>query len=489
MRTFTAPLNELGEFEEITRLLKKPGAAVALTGCVDSQKLHMVYGLSDGFKYKIIVTFNDIRAKDIYEDYKLYDKNVMLYPAKDLIFYQADIHGNQLVKERMKVLRRIIEGRPLTVVTTFDSLMAPQIPLSVLEQYVVSIGHQSSVNERELAGKLAGMGYEKNYQVEAPGQFSIRGGIVDIFDLTEENPYRIELWGEEVESIRSFDILSQRSIEKLQSVSIYPATELVLSEKDLYRGLEKIEKEAEKCSGKFREEFKTEEAHRLTIQVKELKEQALEFRTSANLESYIRYFYPETVSFMELFDKDKGCFFVDEPARVKEHADAVELEFRESMTHRLEKGYALPGQTDILFGAENVAARMGKNKVVTLAAIDKKNAFFKADKKFDIGARSIASYNNSFDALVKDLKRYRKGGYRVLLLSGSRTRAKRIAQDLREEELTAFYSEDPFREIQPGEVMTFYGRVLKGFEYPLIKFVVISESDIFGLEKEKTEKV
>ena len=488
MRTFTAPLNELGEFEEITRLLKKPGAAVALTGCVDSQKLHMVYGLSDGFKYKIIVTFNDIRAKDIYEDYKLYDKNVMLYPAKDLIFYQADIHGNQLVKERMKVLRRIIEGRPLTVVTTFDSLMAPQIPLSVLEQYVVSIGHQSSVNERELAGKLAGMGYEKNYQVEAPGQFSIRGGIVDIFDLTEENPYRIELWGEEVESIRSFDILSQRSIEKLQSVSIYPATELVLSEKDLYRGLEKIEKEAEKCSGKFREEFKTEEAHRLTIQVKELKEQALEFRTSANLESYIRYFYPETVSFMELFDKDKGCFFVDEPARVKEHADAVELEFRESMTHRLEKGYALPGQTDILFGAENVAARMGKNKVVTLAAIDKKNAFFKADKKFDIGARSIASYNNSFDALVKDLKRYRKGGYRVLLLSGSRTRAKRIAQDLREEELTAFYSEDPFREIQPGEVMTFYGRVLKGFEYPLIKFVVISESDIFGLEKKKKKK-
>ena len=160
MRTFTAPLYELGEFEEIRKLLKKPGAA-ALTGCVDSQKMHMVYGLSDGFKYKIIVTFNDMRAKDIYEDYKLYDKNVMLYPAKDLIFYQADIHGNQLVKERMKALRRVMEGRPLTVVTTFDSLMAPQVPLSVLEEYVVSIGQQSGINERELAKRLVGMGYEK----------------------------------------------------------------------------------------------------------------------------------------------------------------------------------------------------------------------------------------------------------------------------------------------------------------------------------------
>jgi transcription-repair coupling factor (superfamily II helicase) len=488
MRTFTAPLYELGEFEEITKLLKKQRAMAALTGCVDSQKLHMVYGLSDGFKYKIIVTFSDSRAKDIYEDYQLYDKNVMVYPAKDLIFYQADIHGNQLVKERVKVLRRMMEGRPLTVITTFASLMAPQIPLPVMEKYVVSIGQQSGINERELAKKLVRMGYENNYQVEAPGQFSIRGGIVDIFDLTEENPYRIELWGEEVESIRSFDILSQRSIEKLESIKIYPATEMVLSQEELQRGIEKIEREAKSCSEKFRQEFKTEEAHRLTTQVKELKEELLEFKTWANLESYIRYFYPETVSFMDLFDRDKCCLFVDEPARVEEHAGAVELEFRESMMHRLEKGYALPGQTDILFGAEEVAARMGKGKVVTLAAIDRKSALFKADKKFDIGARSIASYNNSFEALVKDLARFKKNGYRVLLLSGSRTRSKRLAEDLREEGLAAFYSEDPFREIQPGEVMTFYGRVLKGFEYPLIKFVVISESDIFGLEKKKKKK-
>lgn len=148
----------------------------------------------------------------------------------------------------------------------------------------------------------------------------------------------------------------------------------------------------------------------------------------------------------------------------------------------------MPGQADILFGAEEVAAKMGKGRIVTLAAMDRRNALFKADRKFDIGAKSITSYNNSFEALVKDLKRYKKGGYRVLLLSGSRTRAKRLAEDLREEELAAFYSEDPFREIQPGEVMAFYGRVLKGFEYPLIKFVVISESDIFGAEKKKKKR-
>lgn len=492
MRTFTAPLHELGEFEEITKLLEKPQAAIALTGCVDSQKLHMAYGLSEGFKYKIIVTFSDQRAKEIYEDYQLYDKNVTMYPAKDLIFYQADIHGNLLVKERIKALRRVMEGRPLTVVTTFDSLMTPQVPLAVLEKNVICIGEQTAINERELAKKLVEMGYEKNYQVEAPGQFSIRGGIVDIYDLTEENPYRIELWGDEVESLRSFDILSQRSIEKLQSLSIYPATEMVLTEDELKKGMERVEAEAAACSGRFRKEFKTEEAYRIATQVKELKEQLFELREAASMESYIRYFCPDTVSFMELFDKEKSCIFIDEPARVMEHAGAVELEFRESMMHRLEKGYALPGQTDILFGAREVAARMTGYKVVTLASLDisagSGRLLMKAERKFDIGAKGVASYNNSFEALLKDLKGYKKSGYRVLLLSGSRTRAKRLAEDLREEGLTAFYGDDPFREIQPGEIMTFYGRVQKGFEYPLIKFVVISESDIFGAEKKKKRK-
>ena len=488
MRTFTAPLYELGEFEEIVKLLKRKQTALSLTGCVDSQKLHMAYGLSDGFKIKIIVTFSDLRAKEIYEDYKLYDKNVTMYPAKDLIFYQADIHGNQLTKERIKALRRVVEGRPITVVTTFNSLMTPQTALSVLQKNIISIGHQTIVSEQELARKLVELGYEKTYQVETPGQFSVRGGIVDIFDLTEENPYRIELWGDEVESIRSFDILSQRSIETLQSIRIYPATEMILTEEELKAGMKRIEEEADRCSETFRKEFKTEEAHRITTQIKELKEQIFEFQEMANLESYVRYFYPETVSFMELFDKEKSIIFLDEPARIKEHADAVELEFRESMMHRLEKGYALPGQTDILFGVETVMAKMTGNRVVTLSAMEFKNTLIKAEKRFDIGAKGVASYNNSFEALVKDLKRYKKNGYRVLLLSGSRTRAKRLAEDLRGEELTSFYSDDPFREIQPGEVMTFYGRVLKGFEYPLIKFVVISESDIFGVEKKKKRK-
>ncbi len=488
MRALTAPLQELGAFEEMKKALEKTTANLSVTGCVDSQKLHMIYGLGDGFKYKIIVTFSDLRAKEIYEDYKFYDRNVRLYPAKDLIFYQADIHGNQLVTERIKCLKRIIENRPMTIITTFSALMTPQIPLEVLEKNVVRIKKGGEVDEKQLAEQLVAMGYEKNYQVEAPGQFSIRGGIVDIFDLTEENPYRIELWGEEVDSIRSFDILSQRSIEQLESVSIYPATELILTDVELKKGMEKIEKEADECAETLREQFKTEEAARIRTQIRQLKEEIFEFQSMVNLESYIHYFFPQTASFLDIFKEKKSCVFLDEPARIEEHASAVELEFRDSMIHRLEKGYVLPGQTRLLHTREEIAARLMKMRVVSIAMMDMKNPILKPDKKFGVEARSMSSYNNSFEELVKDLKRYKKNGYRVLLLSGSRTRAKRLAEDLRENELTAVYTENPDREIAPGEILTFYGRVLKGFEYPLLKFVVIAESDIFGAEKKKRKK-
>lgn len=495
MQALLAPLKELAEYDRMRENLRKGSGPVALTGCVDSQKLHMIYGLSDGLKYKVIVTYSDLRAKEIYEEYKFYDRNVMLYPAKDLMFFQADIHGNQLTRERIRTLRRLTERKPVTIVTTYAALMTPQT-LWDGEKDIIKLQRGGALEEPELAEKLVAMGYEKCYQVESPGQFSIRGGIVDVFDLTEENPYRIELWGDEVDSIRSFDILSQRSIEKLESISIYPASEFVLESEQIHRGLAKLEQEAQKQEKLFRDAHQPEEAHRIVTQVKELKEQLLEFRSKINLEGYIRYFYEDTVTLPELVRRLAGAgqgfgnavFFIDEPVRVKEQADAVELEFRESMEQRATKGYILPGQMNMLYSGEQVAAGLLKSSVVTVAAMDMKGGYFKAEHKYDISARSVAPYNNSFEALVKDLKKYRKQGYRILLLSGSRTRAKRLAEDLREQELAAVYTEDPMREVLEGEVLTYYGHVGRGFEYPLLKFVVLSETDIFGAEKKKKKK-
>ncbi|MBR6478812.1 MAG: transcription-repair coupling factor [Lachnospiraceae bacterium] len=513
MQALLSPLKELAEYDQIRERMQKGKGPVALTGCVQSQKLHMIYGLSDGWKVKVIVTYSDLKAKELYEEYKFYDKNVVLFPAKDLIFFQADIHGNQLVRERIRTLRRLMEHKPTTVITTFAALMAPQAMIDAGED-VIKISRSGAVDEKKLARRLVDMGYEKSYQVETPGQFSIRGGIIDIFDLTEENPYRIELWGDEVDSIRSFDVLSQRSVEKLESIRIYPATEFVLTDERIQNGLANLEKEAAKQESILREQFHTEEAHRVKTLAKEFADK-LELRGAVNLESYLNYFYEDTVTLPEMIERYVGeregaagrtgapglngasakaasgaavAYFLDEPLRIREQAEAVELEFRESMTQRMEKGYVLPSQMKLLYSGEEVAARLPQGRMVMLSSMDNKGGYFPPKLKCDINVRNVAPYNGSFETLVKDLANYKKKGYRVVLLSGSRTRAARLAQDLWDQELTAVYSENPMREVQPGEVLTLYGHVERGFEYPLLKFVVLAETDIFGAEKKKKKK-
>ena len=487
MKVLTNCLEELSEYGSIQRELAK-GKTVAVNGLVDSQKLHMMYGLSGEYPVRIIITHNDLRAKEISEEYSFYDKDAIYFPGKDLIFFQADIHGNKLTRERICAYRRILEGLPVTIVTTFDSIMTPCIPLHVLEENRIFVDGSSHIEESALAAQLVKMGYEKCGQVESGGQFSIRGGIIDVFDFTEENPYRIELWGDEVESLRSFDVLSQRSIEELEQVVIYPATEFILSEQEKQQGLARIQKEAEKTAEVLRKQFKTEEAARVMKIAQSLKEQLLELGSMTNLESYIRYFYQEVVSFLDLFAARKAVLFLDEPARIKEHGEAVELEFRESMMHRIEKGYALPGQGELLFTRGEVLGKMNKFPIGSFALLESRGGLLDADNSYHMLGKSINSFQSSFEALIKELQGFQKKGYRVLLASASRTRARRLAEDLMEEGLWAFYSEDMDRKLEAGQVMVFYGNLKRGFEYPLIQFAVLSESDIFGEKKKKKRK-
>ncbi|MCM1103670.1 MAG: transcription-repair coupling factor [Clostridium sp.] len=489
MNMLTVPIRELGEYEQMQKAVLN-GESLSVIGCVDSQKLHMAYGLGEKFPLKVIATYSDLRAKEICEDAALYDRNVIYYPAKDLIFYQADVHGNELVSQRVRCLRSILQGEPVTIVTTFDSLMTPQMPPEILYDSVVTIKEGGMVDTGRISGRLVSMGYEKTAQVEAAGQFSIRGGIIDVFDLTEENPYRIELWGEEVESVRSFDILSQRSLEGLKEIRIYPAAEMILTPERIEQGMERMEREADEAEKRFREEFQTEEAYRIHTMMRELSELLTESASVdaagfLNLESYIRYFYPEAVSVLELFQREKTLLVLDEPARIKEHADAVELEFRESMMHRAEKGYLLPQQMNIFMSVDEVFAKMSHYGVLALSTMEFKNVPFKFRHKHSITVRSVASYNNSFEALVKELEQYHKKGFRVMLFSTSKTRAKRLAEDLRERDLNAWYTEELEKELKRGEIASASGTVRRGFEYPELQFVVLSENDIFTAHKTK----
>lgn len=488
MNVLMEPLYGYKEFNDIKDNISLRQFPLQVTGCIDSQKCNFIAALSKDIPFKLIITYNEIKAKEIYEDYKLYDKNVMLYPAKDIIFYSADIHGNAIVKERLQILKQLIERKPVTIIATFDSGMDKLLPLEFIAQRVIQIHEEDSLELSGLTEKLIHIGYERQGQVENPGEFAIRGGIIDIFPLTEEVPYRIELWGDEIDSIRSFDVSSQRSIERVSAVSIFPAAEIILEPEAMNRGLKKIEKEEEDYVKKLRLEMKTEESARIQKIIAEFKENLEYLQGSVGLESYIKFFYDDTCSFFDYFTDDNSIVFLDEPSRLIEKGEAVTTEFRESMVSRIEKGYILPSQMDVIYDYKAILANLSRKNAVLISTMDHKTTQIAIKKKYDISVKSVNPYNNNFEILVKDLKDWKKNGYRVVLLSSSRTRAARLAEDLREYELNAFYSDDLDRVIQKSEILVTYGSLHKGFEYPLIKFVIISESDIFGAEKKKRKK-
>ena len=488
MKSFTSPLKELQGLEAAEEALKKSAGPIQISGCIDAVKPHMIHSMNNGSGSRIIVTFHEQKAKEVYEEYLFFDKRTVYYPAKDILFYQSDIRGNVLTAERINALKMIAEEEECTIITTFDGLMNPMPSPERFVKEVICLEAGDEVDMDDLVKRLVELGYEKNYQAETRGEFSVRGGIIDIFPLTEENPFRVELWGDEIDSIRSFDPESQRSIENLEKVRIYPACELVLTKEERQKGVDKILAEAKKVSEKLRKEMKTEEAHRVLSTAEEFAEQTIEYGVSAGLDAYLSYFCKERASLLEYLDKESTIVFLDEPIRSIERGVSTETEFSESMKQRLEKGYILPGQMQELIPYKEVLAKMTARKCVALVALDMKNHYMDIREHIAIQSRMVNPYNNSFELLVKDLAKYKKNGYRVILLSSSKTRAKRLAEDLMEESLNAFYSEDFDREVQPGEIMTGFGKVKKGYEYPLIKFVVISESDIFGSEKKKKKR-
>lgn len=433
MQAFLTPLAGLAEYNEIYSRRKKEKGVLQVTGCVGSQKTHLAYALSDDFYYKIIAFSSEEKAKKAYEDYGLLDENVCMYPARDLLFYHADIKSKYLVKQRMEVVRAIWEAREhpigdgMTVITTMDAFLDGVPGLEEIGKRKIHIDNSGPLDFTQLQKKLSAIGYEREVQIEGPGQFAVRGGILDVFPLTEELPVRIELWGDEVDSIRTFDVESQRSVEALDEIDFYPAVEFL----------------EEGC---------------------------------------------EPVSFLDYFPVERSLLFLDEPLRLIEQAEEVEAEFQNSVKNRLEAGIEEKTETLTVFPVKNIVEKMNQYYSIGLTILESKCGQFHVRDTYSLETKGVNPYNNSFETLTRDLKRLKRNGYKVILLSGSRTRARRLAEDLRDYDLSSFYSEDLHREVQSGEIMVAYGHVAEGYEYPMLKFMVISETDIFGRKKKKKRR-
>ena len=493
MNTFFDPVNNTAAVEQLNKELGKDGGrTVLISGCIDTQKVHISSAIASGYKYMLIVTSDEAKARKMCDDASFFNREAIYYPAKDAIFYSADVHGNQITGERLRCISRIINHSStgegvLTVVTTMDGIADRLIPVERFKEAVITLDYSSEIDTERLAKKLVSMGFVRTGMVENKGEFAIRGGIIDIFSYTDEAPVRIELWDTEVDSIRMFDVESQRSIERLQSYSIFPATEYIFTEDELKNGLYNIKEE---CDRQL-ECFDYGKRKRTKEQIEagnNLNKLVADVERTGNYEKFTDTLVADTVGLAEYFPEENTLVVLDEPNRLKECNELTLYEYNESMKNRLAAGYVLPSQTNKVKAMNEIIGDLRNNKKLILTTLDYKPEGFEIDYSMYITARSISSYNNSFEYLAKDLEKYKKNGYTTILVCSSRTRALRIVDDLGKLGIASFTAEDFNKDYGSGLIIVTYGSLHKGFEYPVLSFVVIAENDIFSARKMKKLK-
>lgn len=486
MDGFVKALLRLEAFEMINKRMKFGQQSMAVSGIADSGKTHLIHAICEQGS-KLIVTYNEVRAKEICEDMRFFEKEqVMLYPSKDIIFYSADVHSNDITMERMLVIQQLIQNEPITVVLSIEALMDPIIQKEQFKNAVLrfDIGEPLLIND--FTKRLIYMGYERTAQVEGRGQFAIRGGIIDIFPIQEKDIYRIELFGDEVDSIRKVNAESQRSTENLDSITILPAREIVVDRSSIDKALKSIRKERDVLLGKFSDLGQKEEYKRLDQVVKDLLTKIEEYGTFHGIESYMNYYFDNLCSILDYMDNPR--IFLDEPARMEERFESIKFEFEESVKSRLEKGYMLPKQLQIIPDLSKVQNQFNRNQCVILSTFMQKTKIIKWQDPIDLNMKSMNPYHNNFETLKKDIAYYLIKGYKVVLLSPSHTRAERMANLLVENGINAKFSNDFDAEFSAKQVTVIPGSLHKGFEYPLIQFVVLTESDLANNRSKSARK-
>lgn len=491
MKTFYAPLSELAGIEQLKKDFEVTGQPVMISGCIDTQKIHLVHAAVNDYRFRLIITGDEAKAREMQEDSRFFDKSSIYYPAKDFIFYSADVHGNQLAGERLRCIQKIIAAQDnktnITVITTIDGCVDMLMPLQRYRDNIIHFKNSDIIDTEKLISKLVGIGYTRVPMIDGQGQFAVRGGIIDIFSYTDETPVRIELWDDEIDSIRFFDVESQRSVEKIQTYDVFPATEWILSEDEIDAGFEKVKDEVEKQLVTLGNDKKKKTQQEMDA-CNRLRHAYADFERTRDYSKFILSFTDEIEGFTDYFPKDETVFVLDEPDRIMERMELISYEYEESMKNRLEGGYVVASQTKLMRPIAEVYKNMQSSRLMLLSSLDYKPKMLKPADYLRIDARSISSYNNSFEYLADDINKYKRTGYRVVLVCNSRTRAARIVADLEELDTQSYFSEDYDKEIMPGTVMVTYGNIHRGFEYPLIGFVIITENDIFTSRTRKKQK-
>lgn len=449
MKYLIQELENIQKFKEYISDVKNKISPIELSGLADVGKVQIISATREVVKRPIlIITYNEIKAKKMLEDLKYFMKNIDYFPRREIVAYDYEVESKDIPYERIEVLNKIKENKTDIVITTVEALMQKMISKELLYKYVIQFKIGDTYDLETIKQNLILLGYERNDLVENKGQFSIRGGIVDI-GLSEKQGIRIEFWGDEVDSIRYFNIASQRSTEMVQEVLIEPAHEFIV---------ENIEDVCKKIEQKYNEQSDIEMIRNGSY--------------ISKIDKYFNEFYEEQNTILDYINKNY-IIFIDENSKIEARKNNIILDNNNLIKSLIEKEKFIPETIKNISGFEYDLKNM---QTIYLQESD----LYTHQNRYEFRYRTINFFKSEIDIVIADIKTYINDNKKIIILGGTQNTCKKILNLLNDRQIPHKYAEK-IENVKNGEVIVTLGSISSGFECYDLKLVVINMSE--GLEQ------
>ena len=490
---FIGPLKNSESYTRLVDEVSKGTSPISTYGIIEENIGHISYALNRNFKRQIlIITYDDMRARRIYEGIKNFDEDMaMLFPTRELLFYKVDAISTEINNQRLRVLSRLMQGEPLIVVASIESILNKLIDPDIFRDHMINIEVGDTLELDDLSEALVSCGYERESMVEGVGQFSIRGGIMDFFAPDSDNPYRVELFDDEVDSIRPFDIGTQRSLNMLQSIYTVPVKEVFVLDDFKEHVIENMREHLRRTIDRLDRgsELRQNLEDKFGAYIEELGE-GLHI---SNMDMIVPYMADEYLSSLLGYFESDSIVILDEPKRIEDRMQGIEKQFMLDYEHLLELGEVLPQHGKIIYGHSYIKDEVKKKITVANTALLKAGFNVKPRVTIKFLSKPMQSFHNKMEILKEELEHYRYRGYKVIIFTGTEERGKKLEKTLMDLGVESIYVEDSNRDIRSSQIFITPGSIKTGFEYTDIKFAFIGEREIYssvkGRAKRKKRKV
>ncbi|MFA5577697.1 MAG: CarD family transcriptional regulator, partial [Tissierellaceae bacterium] len=489
MQDFIAdPLNNLDTYKKLKSDIEKGINPIATYGITDESIGHFLHALKVHTNRQILlISYNEMRSRKIYEDLKgLGNVDSVLFPKKDILFYDIDAFSNESSNERLGVISRLAEGEGLLVISSIEAILDKLISKEVFKAQSKSISLGEEIDLDSIRVCLVENGYESVSMVEAVGQFSIRGGILDFFPPHSPNPFRIEFFDVEVDSIRTFDVLNQKSREILDRVFISPVKEILIL--DEFRDAVASSLEADMNRALSRSKGNIIEKNNIENKFGRYGEYLREGLFLSNRDMVVPYIPPHYISSILDFLREDALVFIDEPRRIEEGVKGLEEDFKIKFADLYEVGELLSSHEEIRFDYGHILRGLKAKTCVTSSALLSSNRDFEPRSVLNFSVKGMQSYHNKMEILKDDLEHFKYRGYKIVILSGTEERGRRLKDSLLSMGIEANLMTNRAVDIKSSQLYITPGSIFGGFEYPNLKFLLISDKEIFGAGKKRSSK-